>query len=402
MATGRPHVALTVLLLLALAAMSVSACAPAATEEKPGEAEEASNEAEPYRIGAVLSLSGTYAGLGQPEKNAIEMEVERINESGGINGRPIEVIIEDDATDAETAVTVTTRLVEQEGVIAVIGATGTGATMAMRQEIDRAGIPQVSVAGGTVITQDLHPFVFQTPWSNSLVVPFTLEYLVSQGYERIGVIADSGGFGADGLAVIKDQIASTPLVLVAEESSNPGDTDMTGQLTKIGSADADAVVMWTAGREAATIAKNTQQLGLGVPLVGSHGNARVEFIEGAGDAAEGFVFAAGKVLLPESYGKDSEGYAVATDFIERYTERFTTPPDTFAGHAYDALHIIVGAIGRLEGEFTPAELRDEIENTTGFVGIGGTFTFSETDHNGLTEEDLVMYRVSDGKWTLTE
>ena len=381
MATTRWRFALVVTLIAAMAVVSLSACGGGAEDDS---GDDGVVSAEPYRIGAVLSLSGTFAGLGEPEKNTIEMEVERINDAGGVNGRPIEVVILDDATDAETAVAVTTRLIEQENVIALIGATGTGATMAMRQEVDRAGIPQVSVAGGSVITQDFHPFVFQTPWSNSLVVPFTFDYVESLGITKIAVIADSGGFGADGVAVIKDMIGDTSLELVAEESFNPGDTDMTGQLTKIKGSGAEATLLWSAGREAATVAKNFAALDMGMPLIGSHGNARVEFIEGAEGAAEDFVFAAGKILVPEAYGEDSEEYAVATDFIERYTDRFGKAPDTFAGHAYDALYIIVEAIERLDEEFTAEELRDEIENTSGFVGIGGVFTFSETDHNGLT------------------
>lgn len=397
MATRRWRFALVVTLVMAMTVVSLSACGG---EDDSGD--DGAVSAEPYRIGAVLSLSGTYAGLGEPEKNTIEMEVERINDAGGVNGRPIEVLIEDDATDAETAVAVTTRLIEQEEVIALIGATGTGATMAMRQEVDRAGIPQVSVAGGTVITQDFHPLVFQTPWSNSLVVPFTFDYLEDQGITKVALIADSGGFGADGAAVIKDLIGNSSLELVAEESFNPGDTDMTGQLTKIKSSGAEALLLWNAGREASIVAKNAAALDLGMPLIGSHGNARVEFIEGAEDAAEGFQFAAGKILIPEAYGEDSEEYAVATDFIDRYTERFGKAPDTFAGHAYDALYIIVEAMERLDDEFTAEELREEIENTSGFVGIGGVFTFSETDHNGLTENDLVMYRVTGGQWELAE
>jgi branched-chain amino acid transport system substrate-binding protein len=399
MATTRWRFALVVTLVAAMAVVSLSACGGGAEDDS---GDDGAVSAEPYRIGAVLSLSGTFAGLGEPEKNTIEMEVERINDAGGVNGRPIEVVILDDATDAETAVAVTTRLIEQENVIALIGATGTGGTMAMRQEVDRAGIPQVSVAGGSVITSDFHPFVFQTPWSNSLVVPFTFDYVESLGITKIAVIADSGGFGADGVAVIKDAIGDTSLELVAEESFNPGDTDMTGQLTKIKSSGAEATLLWTAGREAATVAKNAVTLNLGMPLIGSHGNARVEFIEGAGDSAEDFVFAAGKILIPEAYGEDSEEYAVATDFIERYTERFGMAPDTFAGHAYDALYIIVEAIERLDEEFTAEELRDEIENTSGFVGIGGVFTFTPTDHNGLTDDDLVMYRVTGGQWALEE
>jgi branched-chain amino acid transport system substrate-binding protein len=398
MRTGRNTV-LTWVLVFALVVLPLAGCAPA--EENGGD-NGATETKEPYRIGAVLSLTGTYAGLGEPEKNTIEMEVERINADGGVNGHPIEVIIEDDATDADTAVAATTKLIDREGVLAIIGATGTGATMAMRQEINRAQIPQVSIAGGTVITGDFDPLVFQTPWSNSLVIPFEYEYLKAQGITKVGLIADSGGFGADGMAVAKDRATAAGMTVVAEESFNPGDADMSGQLTKIKGTDAQAVLMVTAGKEAAIVAKNMMDLGMTIPLFGTHGNARTEFIEGAGEAAEGFKFAAGKILIPETYGEDTENYQVATDFIERYTEKFGKAPDTFAGHAYDGLHLVVNAMKTLDEGFTSAELRDAIESTSGFVGIGGAFTFSATDHNGLTSDDIVMYEVKDGKWVLAE
>ena len=390
---------LALTLVAALAIVPLAGCS-STPEEKDEPKEEATKD--PYRIGAVLSLTGTYAGLGEPEKNTIEMEVARINAAGGVNGHPIEVIYEDDATDADTAVAATTRLIDKEGVLAIIGATGTGSTMGMRQEIDRAGIPQVSPAGGTVITSMFDPLVFQTPWSNSLVVPFTLAYVKDQGMTKIGVISDSGGFGADGLAVLEAEASKAGVTIVASEVFNPGDADMSAQLTKIKSAGAEALVMWTAGKEAAIVVKNANDLKLGIPVFGSHGNARSELIEGAGDAIEGFRFSAGKILLPESYGTDSESYKVATDFVDRYTAEYGKAPDTFAGHAYDSLYIIVNAMSRLDEGFTSADLRDEIEKTSGFVGIGGVFTYSATDHNGMGADDLVMYEVKGGTWVLAK
>jgi branched-chain amino acid transport system substrate-binding protein len=306
----------------------------------------------------------------------------------------------DDATDAAKAQAAATRLIDSEKVVAIIGATGTGQTMSMRGDVDRAGIPQVSIAGGTAITVPLDKLVFQTPWSNTLVVPFTLKRLAADGITKIGLISDAGGFGKDGAAVIKVEAPKLGITVVAEETFNLGDTDMTGQLTKIKTAGAQAVVMWTAGAEAATIAKNMQQLKLTIPLVGSHGNARTEFIEGAGSAAEGFTFAAGKILVPEEYGAGTEAFKVATDFITRYKAKYGKAPDTFAGHAYDAFWIIMGALKAAGPDAGSAKLRDAIEATKGFVGIGGTFNYSATDHNGMTEADLVTYVVKDGVWTV--
>jgi branched-chain amino acid transport system substrate-binding protein len=354
---------------------------------------------EPIKIGAIVSETGTYAGLGAPEKNTLEMEVKRINDAGGINGRQVELIIEDDATDEAKAVAAASKLIEQDKVVAIIGSTGTGATMAVRGDVQRAKVPQVSMAGGTVVTNPIDPLVFATPWSNTIVVPFTLDYLKKQGVTKIALISDSGGFGKDGQAVIAAEAPKAGIEVVADESFNPGDTDMSAQLTKMKGSGAEAIVIWTAGSEAALIAKNAKDLSIDLPIYGSHGIARKEFITGAGDAANGVKFAAGKVLIPEAYGEGTDAYTVATDFIDRYTKAYGAAPSTFAGHAYDALYLITEAAKRIDGDLTPEALRDEIEKTSGFTGIGGTFNLSAEDHNGLSAGDLTMYEISNGEWT---
>ncbi len=379
---------------LAVALVGCSPRSETATQPEP--------KAEPIKIGVIVSLTGTYAGLGDPEKKTIEMEVARINEAGGVNGRKVEVIFEDDATDEAKAVAAASKLIEQDGVMALIGATGTGQTMAVRGDVDRAQIPQVSMAGGTVITKTFDPLVFATPWSNTIVVPYTLEAMKAAGLTKVGLISDSGGFGKDGREVILAEAPKAGIEIVSDQTFNPGDADMTAQLTKIKGSGAEALLVMSAGKEAATILKNADDLGLDVPAYGSHGNARKELIDGAGAAAEGFRFAAGKILIPESYGVDTEEYKVATDFVSRYQAAYGAAPSTFAGHAYDALHLITEAAGRVQGELTPAALRDELEKTAGFVGIGGTFNLSAQDHNGLTMDDLIFYEIKDGAWVTVD
>lgn len=386
-----------------LGAALAAALAVTATGCATGQSGQAGNDkasAEPIKIGAVVSLTGTYAGLGDPEKKTIEMEVKRINDAGGINGRTVEVIFADDATDNTKAVAAVTKLIEQDKVVAIIGATGTGQSMAMRNEIDRAGLPQLSMAGGNAITGKFDPLVFQTAWSNALVVPFTLDYLKKQGVTKVGIIYDSGGFGKDGQALLVSESSKYGISIVSDQTFNVGDADMTAQLTNINKSGAQAVVMWTAGKEAATIVQNAKQLGLTMPIYGSHGNARLEFASGAGAAADGVKFAAGHVLLPETYGAGSEGLKTATEFIDNYKAEYGQPPSTFAGHAYDALYLITNAAKTIEGDITPSALRDAVEKTSGYSGIGGTFNMSATDHLGLTDKDLTMYEVKGGTWTI--
>ena len=357
--------------------------------------------AEPIKIGAIVSLTGTYASLGGPEKNTLDMEVKRINDAGGVNGRKIEVIIEDDGTDEAKAVAAASKLIDQDKVVALIGATGTGQTMAVRGNVDRAGIPEVSMAGGSAVTATFDPLVFQTPWPNGVVLPYEFAYMKKHGITKIGVISDTGGFGKDGLAVAQAAAPKAGITIVSNQAFNPGDTGMTTQLTKIKGSGAQAILIITSGSEAATIVQNAKQLGITLPLYGTHGNARVEFIKGAGSAADGFLFAAGKILIPESWGKGTAEYKVSKDFVDRYAAAYNgEKPSTFAGHAYDALNIIVEGAKRVQGDLTPTALRDEIEKTNGLVGIGGTFTFSPTNHNGLSDADLNMYEVKNGSWII--
>jgi branched-chain amino acid transport system substrate-binding protein len=358
----------------------------------------------PVKIGAILSLTGSYAGLGAPEKRAIELEVKRINDAGGVGGAPIEVVVEDDATDAQKAVAAATKLIEKDKVVAIIGATGTGGTMAIRNEASRAGVPIVSMAGGSVVTDTFDANTFQTPWPNRVVVAFTLKYLKANGITGIALLSDSSGYGKDGHDVTVKQAAAAGVVIVADETFNPGDTDMTAQLTKIKAAGPQAVWLWNAGKEAATAAKNLRQIAPSatIRLVGAPGNGRMEFITGAGDAAEGFTFAAGKILLPATYGAGTEEFKVATSFVDRFKTAYGVAPDIFAGHAYDALTIVVEALKKAGPGADGAKLRTAIEGTKGLIGIGGTFTYSPTDHNGLSEKDLVVYRVSKGTWELAK
>lgn len=381
--------------LLAIACLPISGCAGTGTAD--GE-----DAAEPYRIGAVLSLTGTYAGLGIPEKNAIELEVARINEAGGVDGRPIEVIYEDDATDAAKAQAAAVRLIDEEGVLALIGASGTGQTMAMRSDAERAGVPIISMAGGSVITDDFSEWVFQTPWPNRIVVPFVLQQMAASGHTSIGLISDTGGYGVDGRDYVLATADEAGVRIVADETYNTGDTDMSAQLTKIRAASPDAVLIWAAGKEAATIARNARQLNMTQPLYGGSGIARKEFIDGAAEAAEGVRLGTGKVLVPEAFGEGTESYDVATSFISRYQAAYGTAPDIFAGHAYDAIGLVADALGRIEGDVTSKTLRDALEGTSGWVGIDGVFTYSATDHNGLTADEMVLYVIEGGTWRLDQ
>ncbi len=382
---------MAVVAFAALLAASLVGCGGASTTTGDG-------EGDTFRVGAILSLTGSYAALGASEKNALELEVKRINDAGGVEGRQLELLIEDDGTDEAKAVAAASKLIGQDNVIAILGATGTGQTMATRSEIDRAGIPQLSMAGGTAVTSTLDKLVFQTPWSNNLVVPYVLKRVSQDGHQKIALISDSGGYGKDGHGVIVAEAPGAGLQIVSDQTFNPGDTDFSAQLTKIKSSGADSVVLWTAGKEGASIVKAAADLGIDLPMYGGSGQAKAEFVDGAGPAAEGFIFGTGKSLVPANWGEDSEEYGVVNGFAERYKAAYGQAPDIFAGHAFDALTILEDALKRTKGDASPEALTAAIESTKDLIGFGGTFTFTAADHNGLGADDLSLYKVTSGAW----
>jgi branched-chain amino acid transport system substrate-binding protein len=355
----------------------------------------------PIKIGAILSLTGPYAALGTAEKNALDLELKRINEAGGINGRKVEIVIEDDGTDEAKAVAAATKLIEQDKVVAILGATGTGQSMAARTVIDRAGIPMISMAGGNAITGKFDPLVFQTPWPNSIVVPFVLKKMAADGRKKVALISDNGGYGKDGHAVIVETAPKLGLTIVADQQFKPGDTDFAAQITTAKNSGADAILLWTAGKEGAAIVKQAGALGVKLPMYGGSGQAKSEFPTGAGAAADGFIFGTGKSLVPSNWGSGTPEFQVVDGFAKRYEAAYGSAPDIFAGHAFDALSILADSIKRASST-SPAALRDAVEQTKNLVGFGGSFTFTSTDHNGLTEKDLSLYKVGNTTWVTVQ
>ena len=209
----------------------------------------------PLRIGAILSLSGTYASMGAVEKQSLELETKKINDAGGVNGHPIELIIENDNTDESKAVSAAEKLINKDRVIAILGATGTGPTMAIRSSVEKANIPQISMAGGNVITGQLSSHVFQTPWTNELLLDNLFKTLKGRGVKRIALVTDSGGYGKDGRAIALEKAQKYALELAVDTTFKPGDTDMAAQVASVKKSKAQAIVLWNAGREAPLFVK---------------------------------------------------------------------------------------------------------------------------------------------------
>ena len=353
--------------------------------------------ADTIKIGSFLAVTGPASFLGDPEKKTLELYVDKINEQGGVNGKQIELTLYDTGLSAKEAVTFVKRLISQDQVDLIVGGTTTGETMAVLKEIEKAGIPFISLAGASVIIDPPKKWVFKTPHTDAMAVDMVYKDMKKQGVSKIGVIAGAGGFDKSCMKNAEALAASAGINVSITETYGKGDNDMTPQLTKIKNAGVDATLFCGFGGASSIVTKNYAQLGIDGPLYHTHGSCSKGFIEGAGDSANGVRLPCAALLVADQLADSDAQKIVGLDYIKTYTGKYGGDVSTFGGHAYDALFLAVEALTRVGGT-DKAKVRDAIEATKDFVGVDGIFNMSESDHMGLSLSSFKMLEVKDGNW----
>jgi branched-chain amino acid transport system substrate-binding protein len=352
--------------------------------------------AEPYRVGAVFAITGPAAWLGEPERNTVKMLEEQINAQGGINGHPLEVIIEDTVGEESKAVLGVNKLINRDNVLAIVGPTRSGTTMAVIPIVEKAQVPLVSCAAAEAIVNPVRKWVFKTPQKDSDAAIRIYEKMKAMNITKIAIITSTEGFGMEGRKQLKRFAPEYGITIVADETYGPKDTDMTAQLTKFKGTDAQAIVNWAIVPGQATIIKNKKQLGITIPLFQSHGFGNIKYARAAGDAADGVLFPAGRLLVVDSLPESNPQKALLAKYKKDYEEKYKADVSTFGGHAYDALTLVIAALRAVGPD--RAKIRDYIENTKNFVGTGGVFNFSPEDHTGLSKDAFEMITIKSGKF----
>ena len=214
------------------------------------------------KIGSVLSVTGPASFLGDPEKKTLEIYVDEINAKGGVNGQKLQLIVYDDGGNADNARTFATRLVEEDKIVAMVGGSTTGATLAMIPVFEDAKIPFISLAGAIQIVEPVRSWVFKTPHTDKMACEKIFADLKTRKLTTIAMISGTDAFGKS----MRDQcVAVAPkagITIAIEESYGPRDSDMTPQLTNIkNKAGVLAVVNPGFGQGPAIVTRNYRQLG---------------------------------------------------------------------------------------------------------------------------------------------
>jgi branched-chain amino acid transport system substrate-binding protein len=376
-------------------------------------------EKAPYSVGAVLSVTGGASFLGEPERSTVRMVEEWVNAGGGIQGHPLKVIVEDSKSEEAQAVLAVRKLLEKDKVVAIIGPSTTGESMAAVPIMEKAKTPLISCAAAlSIVTpkeeldrilaaqtfempQKQNPWVFKTAQTDTSAVEAIYDHMKKKGISKVAIVTVTAGFGDFGRQELKRVAPVYGITIVADERYGPKDSDMSAQLTKIKGTDAQALINWSIGPPQVIVTKNWKQLDMKIPLYQSHGFGSKRNIELAGGAAEGVLCPLGHVMVAEKVKADHPQKAVIMKYKTEYEKRFKTDVSSFGGYAHDALYVVADSLKSVGAD--KAKIRDYLESKVkNWPGVSGIFNLSPHDHTGLGKDAFVMIVVKNNDWTFAD
>jgi branched-chain amino acid transport system substrate-binding protein len=359
--------------------------------------------AQTFTIGALLDVTGGASFLGKPEQNALTLAIEQVNAGGGIRGRKVELLFEDSKSTETDSVLAARRLAANPAVTALIGTSRTGGVMAILPIVTEAEIPLLAPVSGVAVIEPIaqRKWVFRPGQGGDLSVTKVLEYAKRAGWKKVGILYSADAYGEDGRDNMRRLARSAGITVVREESFPPASTDLKPQLTKLGAAHIDAIFMHGLGAPSAIVYKNARELALEPPIISGHGQANNAFRNAVGDAVLGQPIVGAPVLVWSELPEGHPQKKACAAFVRTYSARFGTPPDMFAGVAYDAAQMTLQAIRQSDG--SRSQIREWLEaKSQNFVGVTGVFNFTPTDHAGLTSDALVMMIATKDGWRLAD
>jgi branched-chain amino acid transport system substrate-binding protein len=357
------------------------------------ECETPENLPETVTIGAVFGLSGPISVYGGSQNQAVTLALEEINEAEYLGeGVTLEIIVEDAPTESgeQPAINAMTKLVEEDGVVAVLGPTLSNQAFAADPVAQENGVPVMGVSNTAGGITDMGDYVFRNSLPESSVIPGTVAQATEVlGLESVGVLyGNDDDFTVSGYEVFVEALEENGVEILAEETFAKGDVDFNAQLTNLLAGEPDAIIVSALAAEAVQIIVQARDLGYEEPIIGGNGFNSPAVIDQSGEDAEGVIVgAAWNIASPNPF---------SAAFTESYTEAYELAPDQFATQAYTGAWLLATAIrcaDSTEGE----AVRDALAAITEFESPLGSFSFDE-DRNPVHEP--VVQIVSEGAFAV--
>ncbi|MFI6709312.1 ABC transporter substrate-binding protein [Nonomuraea sp. NPDC050478] len=354
---------------------------------------------EPYHLGVLVDLTGSYAALGEAEKTATEAFAKKVNAEGGINGRRLKLTVVDGRSSESDAVSGVRKL-HSEGALAVIGPSGTSASIAIKPITASLKIPAIGMASGTAIVEPIEEakWMFKNFPDITRSTRAMLSFAKGLGAKSVSVLAPNNAYGQQQSKAVPELAKEYGLTVAGSELHDPDATDFVPQLTRLKGATPDSVIVYGVVPGSAVIGQNAKQIGFDAEFIYEPGSASPDFIKVGQDAVEGRYVVGTKALVADSIAEDDPQYQAVKDFVAAYGAE----PTQFAGNGWDAITMFTEAIKKADPDLSDLDaartaIRDALENQLGgTAAVNGIYRYSPTDHSGLGSEGLALLQVKDG------
>jgi branched-chain amino acid transport system substrate-binding protein len=364
------------------------------------------------RIGSVVAMTGPASALGLPEKNALELLQEQLAKDTSLPFT-VKFITYDDGSDPTKAVNNVRKLITEDRAHVVICCTTTPTSMAILETVTQAKVPNISLAlGQSVIepVQERH-WIFKTPSTDQLQVTGLVNDMVKRGIKKVAFLGLEDSFGEGGWIAMQSVAKAKGVEIVASERFSRTDTNFTPQALKVRQSNPGAVYIHAIPPSAALVHQALKRVGYTGPIYHSGGSANNAFIAIGKQDVEGALLGTTPVLVYKDLPDSNPLKPVIAKFAALYEKRFNVPKvDIFPGQSWDAGNITLKAAeeavkagAKLDDlDASRAALRDKIEGIKDFVGVGGIFNYSSTDHLGLDHRSTFISVVKNGEFRLYE
>ncbi len=361
-------------------ALAVALCASCGGEKTPA--------SQGIKVGFFGALTGPTATFALSGRNGARLAADEIDKAGGVLGRPIELISEDDRGEAAEAASVVSKLITRDHVVALIGENASSRTLAAAPIAQSYGIPMITPSSTNVEVTKKGDYIFRVcftdPYQGRVLATFARKNLKAR---TAAILVDARSDYSVGLAeVFRGDFTAMGGRIVGEQKYSEGDSDFSAQLTDIRPARPDVLFIPGYYTDAGLIARQARTLGLQATLLGADGWDSPKLVEIGGEAMNG-------AYLSNHYSVDDPAPAVRR-FVRGYHSRYGAEPDSIAALSYDALRLLADAIARA-GSTEAKRVRDALAETKDFEGVTGTITM-DADRNPI--KPAVVLEVDRGRF----
>lgn len=342
-------------------------------------------------VGEFASLTGGSASFGESSHKGTLLAIEEINAAGGVLGKKLKLVTEDDQSLAGQPATIVRKLITQDKAIAILGEVASSKSLEAAPICQQSKIPMISPASTNPKVTEVGDYVFRIcfidPFQGTVVSKFAL----SKGYKNVAVLTDVKQDYSVGLAeFFVKHFTANGGTITKEQKYSTGDKDFKAQLTSLKGGKPDAIFIPGYYGEVALIAKQAKQLNLKVPLLGGDGWVGDSLLKVAGNALDGSFFSS-------HFSAEDKAPAVQ-EFVKKYQAKYKAVPDDMAALGYDSAMILADAIKRA-GTTESAKLRDAIAATKDFKAITGNITLDEKRN---ASKSAVMMTIAGGAFKFME